>query len=316
MAAIETNYLMQLTGQGADNYITSAIPAIGSTSKDVDLSEMHMAWFASMTPSLEQRFTVPKLKDIRKPTPNEALNAGGFAMTAITTLARGCGPVTEQDFPYISNYVDTAQIRRDVTTNMGYDPDNLSNLTEDQRTALNAAVKAEIARQTDEWCNANIVNKKPDDNTRVLRLWEASYANPSHGDKRTVMFRENSDSVKRLIMNKGALTVSYSARGYVYNGAYNYYSQNPKNNRTNHSVAIIGWDDDYPTANFSSDNLGSKIPSSPGAWLIRNSWGSDVWGHIDGYFWMSYEQMLTQGTAYTIAPVDPNLTIYTHSELG
>lgn len=67
----------------------------------------------------------------------------------------------------------------------------------------------------------------------------------------------------------------------------------------NHEVCIIGWDDSYDRTNFS---VGSR-PAGNGAWLVRNSWGSDKssapdansWGIPDeqgrrsGYCWISYE---------------------------
>ena len=68
-----------------------------------------------------------------------------------------------------------------------------------------------------------------------------------------------------------------------------------------HAVCIVGYDDDYPVANFRKDNQ----PPGPGAWLVKNSWGSGEvappnkgegdWGYNDpqtgkhtGYFWLSY----------------------------
>ena len=83
----------------------------------------------------------------------------------------------------------------------------------------------------------------------------------------------------------------------------------------NHAVTIIGWDDNYPAANF----LEGHQPPENGAWLVRNSWGSGanefpdratgMWGlPIDpddpskggsGYFWLSYyDRTITLPTVY------------------
>lgn len=55
---------------------------------------------------------------------------------------------------------------------------------------------------------------------------------------------------------------------------------------TNHSVLIVGWDDNYSASNFNS----KCRPSSDGAWLIRNSWGDC--NSMGGYFWISYEDAM------------------------
>ena len=90
-------------------------------------------------------------------------------------------------------------------------------------------------------------------------------------------------SVKKEIMNYGALTASLywdfgnynSGKGTYYSGPYNPYS-------SNHAVAIVGWDDNYSRYNFST------VPASDGAWLVKNSWGK-TYGD-GGFQWISYAE--------------------------
>ncbi len=51
----------------------------------------------------------------------------------------------------------------------------------------------------------------------------------------------------------------------------------------NHAVTIVGWDDNYSRSNFNSDYR----PTSNGAWIVKNSYGTSV--HEDGYMYVSYE---------------------------
>ena len=107
----------------------------------------------------------------------------------------------------------------------------------------------------------------------------------------------NTDEVKENIMNHGAVGVIYyhkdSNMAQKNSGDWTYYNPNEKDG-TAHAVMIVGWDDNYSTDNFPDDNK----PTSNGAWLVRNSWGSYV-----SYFWMSYENKAILNSAWVFDAV-------------
>jgi len=89
------------------------------------------------------------------------------------------------------------------------------------------------------------------------------------------------NEAKWAVWNHGALACSYyhSSDEQYFNPTYNAYYYNGSAT-TNHEVAIVGWDDNYPGARF-------KIPPpGNGAWIVKNS-GGTAWGD-GGYHYISY----------------------------
>lgn len=99
-------------------------------------------------------------------------------------------------------------------------------------------------------------------------------------------FGDNSiDTIKGFVSEYGAAGMSYEysddekTMSLDNNSIYNPYGSI---NNANHTVTIVGWDDNYSKDNFTIQ------PNNDGAWLVKNSWG-DI-GSENGYFWMSYEE--------------------------
>lgn len=87
---------------------------------------------------------------------------------------------------------------------------------------------------------------------------------------------ENIDAIKTALMDHGAMGTALHWSNSYYDSSSNSFYQSPSSSRdANHAVAIVGWDDTKKTD-----------AKNPGAWLIKNSWGTS-WGD-DGYFWISY----------------------------
>ena len=87
--------------------------------------------------------------------------------------------------------------------------------------------------------------------------------------------------IKEALVKYGALAVSVlseNAEPFYNNVTHAIYSNQSKTG--DHAVTLVGWDDNYSASNF-------KItPPGDGAWIIKNSWGSD-WGD-GGYYYASY----------------------------
>lgn len=87
-----------------------------------------------------------------------------------------------------------------------------------------------------------------------------------------------------------------------YDSSHNsYYSSGTQ---ADHTVAVVGWDDDFPKSYFSGNVKGN------GAWLLRNSWTTSTGMNENSYFYVSYYNPVNYSSggdghaAYAISAVD------------
>lgn len=119
---------------------------------------------------------------------------------------------------------------------------------------------------------------------------------------------KNRQDIKKAIMQFGTAGMAYY-NSEIYGSDYYKKKLNPsysgpavyynnEKNASNHEVAIVGWDDDFDRNNFkytynnvinAQKGYGIDLPSSNGAWLIKNSQGTSYGD--GGFVWISYEDV-------------------------
>jgi len=114
------------------------------------------------------------------------------------------------------------------------------------------------------------------------------------------------NAIKQALMDYGALYTDISWQGTAYDSKTKTFYYNGTAG-TNHAVLLVGWDDNKVVANA----------PSPGAWIIRNSWGT-TWGE-QGFFYVSYsDTKVNSEVAYypTRINMDQNSQVYNYDDLG
>ena len=113
----------------------------------------------------------------------------------------------------------------------------------------------------------------------------------------------DNDIFKKVLMDHGAFMIALyfgeSSKYFNQETASRYYNGNKS---LNHAVTLVGWDDNFSASNF------LVTPPGDGAWIIKNSWGTN-WGK-DGYFYLSYYDRSIDGYPFYAAYVFNNTVPY------
>ena len=145
---------------------------------------------------------------------------------------------------------------------------------------------------------------------------------------------EDNDTIKTAVWKYGAAVASFHYNAsFMNNSSYYCYIPGLKTAQLfGHSIAVVGWDDNYDKQNFYTETVQANpdgegtitvphCPENNGAWLCKNSWGAS-WGN-EGYFWISYEDMYLFdrrfGPSFSIIDyenVDDSTTLYQNEIYG
>ncbi len=307
--------------------IKSEAATLGQSKKyaDLDLSELELAQFvyknggapayaAGEAQAGEGYHTTSS-------DPNKGLDIGGMMEYAGNLFAGGVGPLDEG----LAHYRNKEGIIYCQVTRAGSTTPTSEYLTQDEITAL----EAKGATVVKWWYAGNFLNSKgemvyPDwsvsdedwattsyefENANVLPNTSVKYANGNFKS----LDMDAVNAIKSEIQNYGrAVSCTFYAdtshpddetgvAKYINTKTWAHFTYD--NPGVNHGVTIIGWDDNYSKKNF-TNKLG-KLPEGNGAWLVKNSWGSEEEefpnnqskrqfgienskGQHTGYFWISY----------------------------
>ena len=110
-------------------------------------------------------------------------------------------------------------------------------------------------------------------------------------------YQNDMSAIKSAIMECGSLGINYySDSSWLEDSGYYYY---PFEASGNHAVTVVGWDDTITSDHFIRTDINGGVhePEGNGAWLIKNSWGTE-YSDMEGYFWLSYYDMSIGSEAF------------------
>lgn len=328
---------------------TSILSKMGSTyaETDLDLSERYLAWYVA-SPVTDDISASQAGEGLHAYSlePNSIFEFGGKEACAATLYAQGIGPVPEADYPYrglegrlaYDNLLqdkegfisfDTARLMRSYPYSS--EEDLRRRAEEDYDYYVEYFRAHDVYSPLDDWSIGD-----PDEpgsgklkgssytltDNNSLIYWvqtvegedqdivedygkEPIVSLDEYGGHKRNLYQDSIDQIKaELFAGRGiSVRINQDAESINYD-TWSVYNDSQVSGGE-HGVCIVGWDDDYLAPNF----LGN------GAWICKNSWGSETdaimdglvapdgttkdansgsWGIVDengrhtGYFYLSY----------------------------
>ena len=210
------------------------------------------------------------------------VGSGGNNYIALGYLTNGTGAVLEEEMPFKNS---------------------------EEKIKLSEISKTPVQKVNDAILFPSIYKEKIDND-----LIYTDGAGTIYTEEQVLQFRNR---IKQYIMENGAIsTVTSGSVPEYYNNenifsATAYHCDN-KDARVDHAITIVGWDDHYAVTNFNEKHR----PSSPGAYIVLNSYGTESFGN--GYLYISYEDVLIESSmAGILESEEINYDkLYQHDEYG
>ena len=296
----------------------------------LNLSEKQVVWFNAValgdTASPQYGEGMAFGFDIQ---PSARYDAGGLTSYATGLFASGVGPTSEDTNTRYGQIFRYSGLNGEVVN------DNVTWL--DENGVEQRGFRKVYYSEGDDW-------SMPE----AYRFWQdyqlrESYLLPSPSDCKTdADLAEANDAIKDQLLSHHAVAINFCAptsqpgQQSVFNDVLseNWAQYDNSKSPSNHVVTIVGYDDSYPKSNFATE------PPADGAWLVKNSWGSDLldfpdngyrhWGLLEGmdvvgssyeatsqlhtgYFWLSYyDTTIRNPETYDFGAGDASITIDQH----
>ena len=293
------------------------------TADTMDLSEKHLVYFAS-TPIDDPANPENGEGLLGGKDASERFDLGGEALMATTLFAAGAGPVLESEDEVLRYRGKNGTIQKEL---------------------IDGKLQNFCYSKKDDWSIPEPLRFK-----RSYALRESfmlpTPAEIEDGDGGSFYHYNEAATVaiKEQLFQKRGVEISYwddtylpgqQGTGKYINSDFAHYTHDFMGPR--HSVCVVGWDDDFAKENFrhmvgdmdEAESFKVTTPEGDGAWLVKNSWGSEEeefpnrgegnWGIVDpqtgrhtGYFWLSYyDTTITAPEALDFEKTDEDVTVIT-----